>query len=612
MKLGGISLKLLLGHVLLVVLSLGVLAYWMIDVAESRFDRRISGELLALAQAVSQQASDVASNDGPQLRRLLAPQQAAGAPGVIVTAQGAVLAHTSELSPAEAAALPAPAELQRAAAMPVAQSRRRLSPEEPWSLIVAVRGRTRDDLPCVVWLARRGGHMLDTHSSGLLLAGVIALIAFVATMILALGATRLWVRPMQQLAAAARQLSEGDLEVRAEAAGSGELALLARALNDVRRRLAAQATTLDNQRLTLESLLNQLKEGVVVTRPDGRVALMNPAAIELLNLHIGRRPDPAVFIGRLYEECIPQHDLQEMLHVPPSAGPADSDGQDDYKEIRLQVEHDDRLAHLRARASTLQLPAPPGDARRTQPGRLLVLTDISELIRTVQVKTDFAANASHELRTPLSTIRLAVESLLNMDLSRESADAQHFIGLIDRHSARLTAMVKDLLDLTRLENPGARYEVRPLAPRALLDELRDRFADAIARRGLHWEADIAADVPPTLTLSPHLIQLALDNLVENAVKFTDTDGRVCVAVRNAPGGVSFEVADTGCGIPDAEQERVFERFYQVERARSGADRGTGLGLSIVRHAVTAMNGCVTLTSTPGVGTRVTLTVPQRG
>lgn len=448
------------------------------------------------------------------------------------------------------------------------------------------------------------------------IAAVIVVITLAATLLLAAAVWGAWVRPMQSLSQTARRMAEGDLSVRAEAAGAGELAILARALNDVRGRLATQATLIDNQRLTLDSLLNQLKEGVVVAQHDGRVALMNPAAVRLLNLQLGRPPDPAIFIGRLCEQCIPQHDLQGMLRIDAAAArDSGADGareaSEDVREIRLQVEHDDRVVHLRARASTLTLPAPPGAPSRTRPGRLLVLTDVSDQMRTLQVKTDFVANASHELRTPLSNIRLAVESLLEMDLARHAPDAAHFIGLIDRHSARLAAMVKDLLDLTRLENPGARYEVRPLKPADLLDELRERFAEAIARKALLWNAEVAPDLPPTITLSPHLIQLVLDNLAENAIKFTDPGGTVTVAVRPAGDGLSFEVSDTGCGIPEAEQQRVFERFYQVELARSGPERGTGLGLAIVRHAVTAMNGQVRLESTPGVGTRVIVTIPQR-
>ena len=133
-------------------------------------------------------------------------------------------------------------------------------------------------------------------------------------------------------------------------------------------------------------------------------------------------------------------------------------------------------------------------------------------------------------------------------------------------------------------------------------------------KGLRWQSEVS-DSLRSVVANPYLLRLILDNLVDNAIKFTDAGGSIRVSCRTAttqppgPGAVVIEVSDTGCGIPDDEQARVFERFYQVERARSGADRGTGLGLSIVRHAVAAMGGTVALRSKLGEGTHVTITIP---
>jgi signal transduction histidine kinase len=226
------------------------------------------------------------------------------------------------------------------------------------------------------------------------------------------------------------------------------------------------------------------------------------------------------------------------------------------------------------------------------------------------MKTDFVANASHELRTPLSTIRGAVETLLHIDLEKDAVDAARFVGVIDRHSGRLAAMVSDLLDLARLESATARFEPRGIDPRDLLRELEERFADVVRARGLIWETHCEDAGRRIIRASPQLVRLVLDNLVDNATKFTDRGGRVCVSCACEPGRVTFCVEDEGCGIPEPEQERVFERFYQLERARSGPERGTGLGLSIVRHAVAAMNGRVRLESRVGEGTRMTVEVPQ--
>jgi signal transduction histidine kinase len=233
------------------------------------------------------------------------------------------------------------------------------------------------------------------------------------------------------------------------------------------------------------------------------------------------------------------------------------------------------------------------------------------------MRTDFVANASHELRTPLSAIRAAVETLQQLDPQGEAASVRSCVEVIDRHSTRLVDLVADLLDLSRLESPEAQFPVQRLRLGEFLDELRWRLAPAIEANGLTLEIDRAADCEE-LTASPQLLRLVLDNLVDNAMKFTARGGVVRVVCRCTAEGTSLEVADNGCGIPEEQQSRVFERFYQVQLARSGHGsdpakvRGTGLGLAIVRHAVAAMKGSIRLWSQVGMGTRVTVIVPSPG
>ena len=207
------------------------------------------------------------------------------------------------------------------------------------------------------------------------------------------------------------------------------------------------------------------------------------------------------------------------------------------------------------------------------------------------------------------THEFLVETLLQLDAAKEPDAARRFLNTIDRQSRRLEAMVLDLLDLSRLESPAARYEPHELDVQTELDELRARFAERIEAKHIAWETVALDGAARKLLVHPHLLRLVLDNLVDNAIKFTEPGGHVRVTCAGSPEWISFEVADDGCGIPEAEQQRVFERFYQVERARSGEDRGTGLGLSIVRHAAAAMGGKASLESAPGQGTRVTVQLP---
>ncbi|HNQ24804.1 MAG TPA: ATP-binding protein [Phycisphaerae bacterium] len=461
------------------------------------------------------------------------------------------------------------------------------------------------------------------------LAWRIVLIVVAAAVLLALGLARLWSRPIARITATARSLSEGNLASRAPISGADELAELGRALNAMRDHLAGQLETNYRQRRTLESLQAQLHEGVIVAAEEGRIVLINPAATRLLGLSVSSTGNLERLPELTVERVVPQHELQEMLQVQrapaelagPGGGQTGATGSGAVDERRVTIQRGGGEVTLLARATDIVL---PGFARREgrldvaarggllgedSIGRLLVLTDITDLARTLQVKSDFVVNASHELRTPLAAIRAAVDTLLSLGADSEREGARRWLEVIARHCRRLEDLVRDLLDLSRLESGATRLEPAPFPVEAVLAEMGERLHEQLAGRKLHWHAEVAPECQAVMA-NERLLRLILDNLVDNAVKFTPDGGRIAVSCRPEPGGFVLCVEDTGCGIPPEEQSRVFERFYQVARSRSGAQRGTGLGLSIVRHAVAALGGTVTLESVVGQGTRITVRVPQ--
>lgn len=586
----------------LTILVTGAAALWF--VAREQTGLR-NAELLARLRTAGELVRVQVRSDWPHGGPTLAATVQALAAGeidvAVVTLEGVSLGASSG-APEVTALLAAP-EVQDALRTgwgqdehaPVAGARR---------LRVALRVGDALTPAGIVWLSAPtwewAAHPEDVVHT-LLGAGFIVALVVLALVLLHV---RLRRQLFRRVIEAARRLSAGNLPEDFETAGSGELAVLASALNTLRRRLASQVATIDRQRQMLRGLIEQLGEGVIVARDDGRIALVNPTAIRLLQIAVPAG-GPAALLDRPVEACIRQHAVQELLLGPRAADDAGAD----TGSARFTVDGPQGAIHVLARASRLDL-AEEGVETGTARGRVVVLTDITEIERTVQLRTDFVANASHELRTPLATIRGAVETLLTLDLAREADAAAPFLQKIDRHSARLQQMVADLLDLSRLESPTERFEPEPLDVRRVGQELHLRFAEALERKGLRWELTVAPEELRAVCANPHLLRLALDNLVDNAIKFTEPGGTVGLRVTPAPGGVAFEVHDTGCGIPEEDQQRVFERFYQVERARSGPERGTGLGLSIVRHAVGAMGGTVRLTSRLGAGTQVTVTVPS--
>lgn len=591
--------KALLGSALLIALALGS-SFWLVAAEQRRlYNQDLTRQLLTAARMLREALREGwGSLDAGGIAGLVHTLRAEGASVVVVSADGHVLVDTVGDSRIADGLLEQP-EVRQALLTGWGEQTRHLLDDPHQSRIVAVRVGDDESTLGVVWLARPAWTVRAAWDSLGKLIAAISAIALLTTLILALVLTYVRARLLRRLVETARSLSAGDLSARSEVGGSDELAMLSSALNRMRKRFAEQVETIDRQRLTLESLVDQLHEGVIVTRPDGCIALINPAAAELLDLSTDAHADRRTMVGLPLECCIPHYDFQRMLR-----------GEQVEQGVPLHIDTPAGIVHLLARVSDVRLPETGPDGKRSSPGRMLVLTDITELARIIRIKSDFVANASHELRTPLTAIRAAVETLLQMDPAQDASAVRRFHESIDRQSARLEAMVSDLLDLSRLESPTTRFEPQALSIQRELDELHARFADRLESKEIAWETHPLEDTSRTVVAHPHLFRLVLDNLVDNAIKFTKPGGHVQVACAAGPGWTSFEVVDDGCGIPEAEQERVFERFYQVERARSGNERGTGLGLSIVRHAAAAMNGTVTLKSAPGEGTRVTIRVLQ--
>lgn len=392
--------------------------------------------------------------------------------------------------------------------------------------------------------------------------------------------------------------------------GSSALDSVAMSLHRLREDIAARHAVIDRQQSTLEELLSRVRDGVVVADRAARIVLMNPSAVRLLDLTADGAGAAKRFIGMPIEACVPLFELQAMLRMDRQM----KDGDDgEALDRRVEIRRRGGSVFLLARSSPIRLHDKPNT--EGEEGRLLVLTDVTELSRVVQVKSDLVANASHELRTPIAAIRMAAETVRSLDPVADAVALKRCVDVIDRQTGWLEELVRDLLDLSKLEAPSSRFHAQSVDLRRFCEELVERFAPPVEKKRIQLIIDAAASLP-SIHVHPGLLRMVLDNLVDNALKFTAEGGRVRLAWRGVGHDVEFVVEDNGCGIPTEDQARVFERFYQVERARSGAGslrdapRGTGLGLSIVRHAVLAMNGHMELESVLGKGTKFTVTLPR--
>jgi two-component system phosphate regulon sensor histidine kinase PhoR len=239
---------------------------------------------------------------------------------------------------------------------------------------------------------------------------------------------------------------------------------------------------------------------------------------------------------------------------------------------------------------------------------VLVLHDITDLRMADRVRRDFVANVSHELRTPLTAVRGYVEAL--MEEPFEADKRRQFLEVIDRHTGRMERLVRDLLRLARLDAQQETADVQPIDVAALFDAVVSDLSERIARQRLQIDVKVkpaAAIVKADLTK----VQDALRNLIENAVNYSTEGGRIELEAHADGDRALLMVGDYGPGIPEQDLARVFERFYRVDKSRTGDPGGTGLGLSIVRHLVELNGGHVSAANRPEGGAIFTIALPHR-
>jgi signal transduction histidine kinase len=390
--------------------------------------------------------------------------------------------------------------------------------------------------------------------------------------------------PVERLADAARAMAAGDLSMPVPV-DDAALAPLSEALTTLGEQMRGRISALENERQTLRLVLDGLSDAVLLLEGE-RIVTANRALAAMFRL------PPVDLLGRTLADIgLPASVVGTIApHIGTVGAHAAEVGPDPY-----------RRSHR-----VLVLPLGMTDAgHRT----LIVIADITERTRLDTMRRDFVANASHELKTPTAGIVLLASSADSAARDGDQEQALAFLSQISAEADRLRRMVADLLDLSRLESlppAGAITDVRRAVELGIAGHRR-----AAAAKGLALEVDLSAVSGEDAAVHADATDLAvaLDNLLANAITYTES-GSVTVRVSATPDTVTVAVEDTGIGIPPADVERVFERFYRVDRARSRDSGGTGLGLALVRNAAERWGGSVAITSKPGVGTTVTMSLPR--
>ncbi|MBI1849829.1 MAG: HAMP domain-containing protein [Planctomycetes bacterium] len=415
----------------------------------------------------------------------------------------------------------------------------------------------------------------------LLWAGSLGLLAAV---VLGFVVARRLTRPLAEMTEVARRYTVGDLASRVRASSRDEIGELGRALDLMGEELERKIQTVERDREETRALLSAMIEGVIAVDGDERIILVNAAAREIFPLG-GTPPE-----GRSLTDAIRNEPVLRAVTAT----------------LRERRSHAFEVTLLDGSGRVLEAQATPiGGARG---GCVVVFHDISRLRRLEDVRRDFVANVSHELRTPLTSVMGYVETLLAGGMV-DGETSRTFLRKIASNAERLHALITDLLSLSRLESQAEPYRLAPVRVNAVVEKSLGSFRDRIAAKSMTLEVLGERDDVLALADEGGLRQV-VDNLLDNAIKYTPDGGRITVEIGGDERNVTLAVKDTGVGIPAPDLPRIFERFYRVDRARSRELGGTGLGLAIVKHVVQALHGTIEVASEPGRGSRFVVTLPR--
>ena len=415
---------------------------------------------------------------------------------------------------------------------------------------------------------------LRTLDREALWSGLIALA--VALLLAAWAAGRISAR-LQQVVAFARRIAEGDLSARLDHAAQDELSAMETALNLTAERLGQNFAEIESRRQELAAMLDSMQEAVVAITPEGFVRWSNAVMQRIagMQIHPGR---PLVHSVRDPEVLACVRGALERGEI--CFGRAGSLAPGRIFEINAA-------------------PLPSG-------GALVVLHDVTGIEAAQKSRHDFVANVSHELRTPLTSIQGYVETLIE-DPNPNPETAREFLGIILKNATRMSRLTEDLLALASVESPDYKLSLRLTRASTLVQDAMDALGGMVVDEGVQLQSEGAPD--SLVMADPDAMHQVFGNLIENALKYGKAGKRIRLGARPLASEVQFSVRDFGPGIASEHLDRIFERFYRVDKARSREGGGTGLGLAIVKHIVQAHGGRIWAESELGSGTTFHFTLP---
>lgn len=412
------------------------------------------------------------------------------------------------------------------------------------------------------------------------LLGVTILLTLVTSLI-AVWISDRTTRSLRELSLAAEQIAKGDLSTRLIPTSKDEVGDLTQTFNKMAVELDDYVKELEMERSRISAVFKAMSDGVMIADADNRIQLINPAAQSIFQIPENQAIHRSVF------EFVHHHQIEKIL-----------------KECREADESRTILLDYPGQRKSIQVNAAPLKAGE-KGSILLVFQDLTEQHRLETVRRDFFANISHELRTPIASLKALAETLIDGALEDPNVN-KSFLQRMEVELDSLTQMVNEVLELSRIESGSAPLHLKALSACDLIQSAVDRLSAQAERAQLDVDIRCTTDLPLVMADSDRLAQV-LANLIHNAIKFTPEGGKITIVAKEENGKVKFSIEDTGIGIPLTDINRIFERFYKSDRARSTS--GTGLGLAIARHLVEAHHGKIWAESIEGRGSIFHFLIP---
>jgi len=377
----------------------------------------------------------------------------------------------------------------------------------------------------------------------------------------------------------ANAMNRGDFSRQLQEEYPGELGDLAQSLNRLSFTLYHALTDVELERNRLQEILNGLSEGILAIDADGSVMMANPMMLTLCGV-----------------ESIPEHRIALI------------DDRTFWKGVNTCIQENIALTcTMRLNDRTLQATLTPlVSAGSVNQGAVCVMNDISEAVALEQTRRDYVANVSHELKTPVTNMRMISETLLD-GLIQDPRELKRSYGTLLRESMRLSRLINDLLELSRLQSGTLYLEKQRTDPNALLQEIEMQYASMADEVGLEFHLEFPQGPLPEVYTNPDRASQIVVQLISNAIQYTP-EGMITLSAEYDTQKVYVHVRDTGIGIPAQDLPHVFDRFYKVDRSHSSG--GTGLGLSIAQELVSQMKETLTVTSREGEGSCFTLSLTR--